>query len=146
MIVIAIIAVLAAIALPRLSVASWRAKVLSAQKTVISMEKIIQQEYAITESWPGGSDTIFADSVLQANPLVPSGSGLLEVHSLEAAVFHPVQKMSKAIALKDGWWYSQSSGSFRARVPSCDTVQETISLYNDINTDDVSTIGQSVFQ
>lgn len=144
LVVITIIGVLAAIAVPTAARAAANSKVAATRMTVQQFNTYLESYYIDFAAWPVLDDDHFTGGVLHPNSLAPRGAGLMERPTgLGATVFHPSAKTFDEDSPAPGWWYNSAAGVFRARVTDLGSNDGTIALYNDVNNTNTTNISQT---
>lgn len=128
-VVIVIIGVIAAIAIPRVQGFQDRARVNSAAETVRRVNMKIADEFVVGGEFPSSLKPQWFSAGGLDHPLLPGTTGVETVADL--ALEHPDPLVWKAG--DEPWWYNSINGLFRARVPPQGTQQDTIVLYNFVN-------------
>lgn len=128
-VVIVIIGVVAAIAIPRVQGFQDRAKVRALTETVRRINMKLADEWVATGEFPPTLDLTWLSGGSPENPLLPGEVGL-EIAS-DRHHEHP-----DPLVWKSGgrpWWYNPANGMFRARVPPQGSQADTVMLYNAVN-------------
>ncbi len=130
-VVVVILGVIGAIAVPRFSGMVTRSKVQGAAGAVSSARTVIEEYRAIHGSPPALLDTSnFHGAVMPKNPYAATLPHGIEVVAAGAGVTEPA---TKTISGQTAFWYNSDNGEFRCRVPSQGTNASTLSLYNAVN-------------
>lgn len=129
-IVVAIIAVIGAIAVPRLSDMMARSREAQVAETVRGVQTRVEEEFAYARMYPGVPERAWFRGATITNAFFPGRDATIETES-DPTLVHPAAKGS------DGglafFWYNRGNGLFRARVPVQGTAAETIALYARVN-------------
>lgn len=140
LIVVVILSALASIVAPNLFSKSDESKAVVAITTVKNIQKKIQTYYLLNEEWPAEIDKAwFVNKKYPRSPFTPDFEGPSANIVGTTEYEHPRVKTPE----EEGhppFWYSSGNGSFRIRVPTQATDQETITLYNTVNDSDVASI------
>lgn len=132
-IVIVVIGLLAAIALPRFGSASHNATVASLKAHVSELQKAVDMYHAEHSAYPPNIDPDwFISQELPAHTWSPTNPQGVETDSTDGRL-HPE---SVVVSLENGWngyWYNPTNGVVRARVTYQGTNIRTLALYRRIN-------------
>jgi prepilin-type N-terminal cleavage/methylation domain-containing protein len=135
-VVIVIIGVIAAVAVPRLGDMIGRSKKASARGNVQAIQRALDQYHAehgvfaaqIESDW-------FSDGLIPANSYGPAEAAR-NVQVADNGQDHPKAKVITTHA----WWYNAKRGIVRARVADQDSPLRTLALYNHVNSCTVNTV------
>ncbi len=141
--VIAILAVLAALVLPRFADATQDAAETAAQTNLAIIQRQVDHYHGMTGQYP--DDLLaqwFVGGSLPLNPMAENDTpGMVEVHSFaNPSQTEPADKTMSGPAVRP-WWYNPITGQVRARVKALGSPVETLRLYNRINGVDANTLG-----
>ncbi|CAG0978949.1 hypothetical protein PHYC_01658 [Phycisphaerales bacterium] len=131
-IAIAILAVVAAIAVPRMSSMSANAKAAATQETVRRAQLVLDEQQAITGSYPASFKSEWFPSGAPVNALLPDQLVNLEIVSGPADMIDPTNKVAAARGAAS-FWYNSSNGSFRARIPPQGSAAANVAMYFKVN-------------
>ena len=132
LIVVVILSTLASIVMPRLFSKTDESKVIVAITTVKNVQKKIQSYHLLNGQWPTEIDRAwFTTKKYPRSPFYPNFDGPTANIQNLGDKWHPEYK---TIERYPPFWYNIDNGSFRIRVPSQATDEETIELYNRVNT------------
>lgn len=141
-IVLVILGVIAAVAVPRIGRASYRARVVAAQRNLHDINAAIELYVVNRHRWPETIRPIwfrtqslppnpFADGELRRDLQVSSSGDRTETHPTVKTTAGP------------GWWYNPANGTVRARVAAQDSAAATLELYNLVNGTQVGALNQT---
>lgn len=144
--VVVILGVIGAIAVPRLSGLSERAKEKAAAATARAVQEKVVEYAALEGKLPTAIElNWFAGGVMPKSPYAsgtdPRG---VQVVNGGAGVTEPTLKVVSGGARP--YWYNRESGAFRVRVKAGKTAGETLALYNAVNGTDVGDMSSQVSQ
>ena len=131
-VVVVILGVIGAIAVPRMSSFSANAKVHAAQANVNIVRSKVEETIAIAGKPPTAIDaTWFAGRKIPKNPFA-TASDPRQVQQVSggASVTEP---SIKTVEGRIAYWYNRDNGEFRARVPTRGSSAATLALYNLVN-------------
>ncbi|MEM8783308.1 MAG: type II secretion system protein [Planctomycetota bacterium] len=133
--VIAILAVLAALVLPRFADATQDASETAAQTNLAIIQRQVDKYHGMHGEYPGDvlSDW-FVGGTLPANPLADfDTASVVEVQADgNADQTEPADKVMTA-ASTSAWWYNPGTGQVRARIKVKADPVESLLLYNRVN-------------
>jgi prepilin-type N-terminal cleavage/methylation domain-containing protein len=133
MIVVVILAILAALVLPRFASADLDARAAAASANARNIQVKIEEYSSQNGAWPATPDpNWFKSGTLPKNPFAPEHEGdmvRLEVGA-NAAFTHPTVKFHATTGV---YWYNPANGRFRALVDRQSTNALTLALYNQTN-------------
>ena len=132
LIVLSILGILAALVIPQYFHVQDEGRI-SATASMVHMVNVkIAEHQARTTHYPETVESEwFIRNRLPQNPFVASGPAPLIVERV-AGQTHPLVKASTNPA-DLALWYNPANGSFRVRVPTQETPEETLALYNQVN-------------
>lgn len=131
-VVVVIIGVIAAIAVPRMSGFAAGSKVQAAASSVRAMQEKVIEHQGLTGAWPSTLDPDwFMGGRIPANPYAGSTPRGLQAVSGGADVSEPTIKTLGSG--KAAFWYNRDNGEIRARVPDLGNASATLALYNAVN-------------
>jgi len=141
-VVVVILGVIGAIAVPRMSGMVDRSKVQGAAGAVNAVRSAIEEYRAVQGGVPATIDkSLFYNGSFPKNPYVTSGNpSAVEVVALGAAVTEPT---TKTVAADAAFWYNTDNGAFRARVAGQGSGLRTLALYNEVNGTSVTGITET---
>lgn len=128
-IVVLIVAILAAVALPTVINRSNEAQIVAASQVVETIRTQIEQYKAIHGQWPSTIDTSWFRGNRAVNPFDPT-------HPIPFYIDSNPSKFNlqtKFLSSNCSMWYNRSNGAFAIRVPRQSTNAETLALYNHVN-------------
>lgn len=152
--VIVVLAVLAGVAIPKYHDMGARARVSSAKYARSTLESAVQHwrlDAAVNgaAAWPATLDIVLqstqGDQFLNPYRLTAQPVYLPDPDN-SPAKWHPIFKTVEErmqSAYKGCIWYNNTNGAVRFCVPEQSTTQATISLYNEVNSCAVTSIGQT---
>ncbi|MEM9294964.1 MAG: type II secretion system protein [Planctomycetota bacterium] len=146
-IVIAVLAILASIALPRYGAAQDEARNAAALSNRKTIQNMIHAYHSRHEAWPATIDPgWFPENEVPPHPYAPDWEGdPVQVfrNKRDPSRYYPGAKLlNPDISWGKPYWYNPVNGNLIVRVPEQDTVQATIDLFNEINGVSVDTLGQ----
>lgn len=138
-IVVSILAILAAVALPKFTSGKGEAQLAALATNVGSIQNKATSEFARTGEWPAAIDDGWFAGGEPDHP--QNNFGMPMIQTVDASgVRHPVQKV-----LADGgagaYWYNVAEGTFRARVTDQGSEAATLEAYNQINGSNETDLG-----
>lgn len=128
-VVVLIIAILAAIAFPKIINESEEAQRVAAMRFVESVRTKIEEYRAIHGAWPTTVDPAWFRGQRVINPFAPDHPTPLYLDTSPTKY----NLQTKFLAPNCSIWYNRANGSFAVRVPKQRTDAETLALYNLIN-------------
>jgi prepilin-type N-terminal cleavage/methylation domain-containing protein len=130
--VVVVLGVIGAIAVPRLSGFGERAKV-SAAAANVSIVKSRIEEYIAVEGVPPTaiSGDWFAGKRVPKNPFATTGDPR-QVQAVSGGV-GVTEPSIKTIEGRVSYWYNRDNGEFRARVATKGSAEATLAVYNTVN-------------
>ena len=131
-IVVVILAIIAAVAIPRMTVASSSAKHAQLQRFVHDTKVLIEQTKAMEGEYPATPDVDawFGNSRTALTPYPGHGTGV-KATSETGGKTHPAVKLSGAS--NEPYWYNPENGAFRVRILDQGSAEANIALYNYLN-------------
>jgi len=131
-VVVVILGVIGAIAVPRVSGFAARSKVSAASASVRMIQKRIIEEEAAEGRYPSAIDPDwFSAGEIPPNPFEKTSPRSVQVVKAGASVTEPVNKTVGSG--RSAYWYNMDNGSFRARVAAQGSTGATVALYNEVN-------------
>jgi prepilin-type N-terminal cleavage/methylation domain-containing protein len=133
LIVVIILGILAAIAVPQFSDASQDATVATLRSIVDSVDRQIKVRRAKNPlgAYPPAIESTWFAGGLPSHPSNTFGVAAVEIDAT-ANRFHPTDKVLKAGA-GGAFWYNPTEGVFRARVTDQGSTAKTLEIYNRVN-------------
>lgn len=153
-VVVVVLAILAATAIPRYFDHSARAKVAAARASRAALVEAVNQHRLANAAngaatvWPASIDTVLTDlgGDRKLNPFVDPAQAVYNTDGAsDPTKFHPINKtVESAMSISVGAiWYNNLTGSVRFRVPQQATTGATIALYNEVNTSSITDLAQT---
>lgn len=141
-VVVVILGVIGAIAVPRFSGMIDRSRVQGAAGAVGAARAAVEEYRAIYGGVPSSIEgSLFYGGKVPRNPYVTSGDPtVVQVVAAGADVTEPT---IKTVDAKQAFWYNKDNGEFRARVRDQGATGRTLALYNEVNGTEVSAIGET---
>ncbi|KAA0215852.1 MAG: prepilin-type N-terminal cleavage/methylation domain-containing protein [Leptolyngbya sp. PLA3] len=141
-VVVVIVGVIAAIAIPRLSGFAAGSKVQAAASSVRAMQERVIEYQGLEGSWPGTIDpNWFMGGRIPPNPYDGTSPRGIQSVNAGADVTEPTIKVTGAG--KAAYWYNRDNGQVRARVANLGTAGANVALYNAVNGTGVSALNQT---
>lgn len=141
-VVVVIIGVIAAIAVPRMSGFAAGSKVQAAAASVRTMQERVVEYEGLNGAYPTTVDPDwFVGSRLPANPYEGTSPRGLQAVSGGADVTEPAIKTLGSG--KAAYWYNRDNGEVRARVLDLGNAFQTLGLYNAVNGTSLTSIAQT---
>jgi general secretion pathway protein G len=130
-VVVVILGVIGAIAIPRMSGMVTRSKVQGAAGAVQAVRSVVEEYRAIHGSPPAtlGATNFYGKSAPK-NPYASTSPRTIQVIAAGAGVTEP---SIKTVSGKAAFWYNPDNGEFRARVSDQGSISLTVDLYNAVN-------------
>lgn len=153
-VVVVVLAILAAVALPKYFEHSARAKVAAARASraalveAVNHQRLANAANASASLWPASIDTVLMDlgGDRKLNPFVDPAQAVYNTDGAsDPTKFHPLNKtVESAMGIGVGAiWYNNLTGSVRFRVPQQATTGATIVLYNEVNSSSITNLAQT---
>ncbi|MEM1445817.1 MAG: prepilin-type N-terminal cleavage/methylation domain-containing protein [Planctomycetota bacterium] len=144
-IVVAALAILAALVLPRFAGAQDDASEAAAQTNLALIERQVQIYYQTHGVYPDDLDrNWFVGGELPTNPLADFDTTTrVEVFTGDPEQTEPSEKII-ADLMTSSWWYSPQTGQVRARVPFQGSPGRTLLLYNRVNGVDAAALSSII--
>ncbi|CAN0453317.1 unnamed protein product, partial [Ectocarpus fasciculatus] len=134
-IVLVMLALLAALVLPRFADATQNASEAAAQTNLAIIQRQVDKYHGMNGEYPG--DVLadwFVGGTLPENPLAEfHTASMVEVNSFANPTQTEPSDKLMTDATASPWWYSPTTGQVRARVRVMGTPVESLRLYNRIN-------------
>ena len=145
-IVVLILAILAAVVIPKITAGADESRTAACATTVKSVEAKVQERLAQTGTLPAALDADwFADKTLPINPwdmdYTAAATTIWVDSTATETQTHPALKHIRNLGT---FWYNPKNGRFRALVPTQSNDTETLQLYNECNAAAAGTIGATV--
>lgn len=140
LIVVVILGILASIVVPQFSNATDQSRATAVASIVRTVQSKVFENFATGGDYPTTiEDEWFVEGTTPINPLASSPESRIIINDTSAASdeTHP---SSKVVSSSGAFWYNPSNGSFRALVPAKATEAETLALYNEANSTDITSI------
>lgn len=129
---IVMIGIISSMAIPRMSRLSETAKIAATQETVRRAQLVLDEQQAITGSYPSTLRGEWFPNSRIVNGLLPNQATLLQVVSGPAETADPANPIAGAKAAA-AFWYNNANGHFRARIPPQGSVALNTALYRKVN-------------
>ena len=143
-VVVVIIGVIAAIAVPRMGGFAARSKTAAASASVRQMQELIVQYEGLNGTYPATLvPNWFAGGQIPANPYESTNPRAVQVVHAGADVTEPTAKTLGGGARP--YWYNRDNGEVRARVPDLGHASATVSLYNAVNGTNLTAMSETKF-
>lgn len=144
-VVVVIIGVIAAIAVPRMSGFAAGSKVQAAASSVRSMQERVIEYQGLEGAWPSAIDpNWFMGGRIPSNPY--SGTSPRGVQAVKGGVEATEPTIKIVGGGKAAYWYNRDNGQVRARVADMGKASATIALYNVVNGTGVTALNQTVVE
>ncbi len=141
-VVVVIIGVIAAIAVPRMSGFAAGSKVQAAASSVRTMQEKVIEYQGLEGAWPTTIDpNWFMGGRIPGNPYATTQKHNVQAVAGGAAVTEPTVKVVGGG--KAAYWYNRDNGQVRARVADMGSASATIALYNAVNGTRVTALNQT---
>ncbi len=140
LIVVVILGILASIVIPHFSEATSGSKSVATASITRTVQSKIFEDFATQSEFPSVIEpSWFVEGTLPHNPLAPDQTSPMVIYDTSASnsVTHPA---SKLVSTSGAFWYNPNNGAFRALVPAQNTEAQTLKLYNDANSAQVSSL------
>ncbi|MCL4220346.1 MAG: prepilin-type N-terminal cleavage/methylation domain-containing protein [Phycisphaerales bacterium] len=142
-VVVVIIGVIAAIAVPRMSGFAAGSKVQAAASSVRAMQEKVIEYQGLMGEWPSTIDpNWFLGGRIPSNPYAGNPSRGVQAVNGGAGVTEPTIKVVGGG--KAAYWYNRDNGQVRVRVADLGNAAATIALYNAVNGTGVTALNQTV--
>ncbi len=133
-IVVVIVGLLAAIAIPRFSAAGENAQYHAAQAALRNLREGVEMHFAEQNEYPVIDRAFFASNALNSgNPYAPEGAPLVQQGLFNDRYTDPGAKVFLDGVDMAGWWYNRANGHVRARVPDRGNAARNLAFYNGLN-------------
>ncbi len=139
MIVASVLAVLAAIALPRFASSNQEAELNVLATNVRSISTKITGEYARTGAYPAAIDASWFADGEPDHPHNTIGLPMFQASNWPG-IEHPTNKVLKA-GVAGAYFYNPANGVFRARVSDQGSESATLDAYNKVNQSSETSLG-----
>lgn len=142
LVVIVILAILAAIVVPKVADSNREAEVAAAKASLRAIEAKIDEHYRIHGVWPTNLDVgWFVGHRLPKSPWKAPHNGEAANIFGQAHWHHPNTKISENH--NHPYWYNNLSGAIRIRVPRQDNNEATLAFYNRVNDTNARSLSQN---
>lgn len=131
LIVVMILAVLAAIVVPRYQSHSADAEVATLKSNLYTMRVMLEQYHATHGAWPEAIDPTWFAGGLPSHPQNKYGIPSFEVASRAKNTDPKDRFLTDSSA--GAYWYNNANGNIRARILSQDTLDASNALYAEVN-------------
>lgn len=128
----AIVGIIAAMAVPRMSGFARSARIASVQETVRRAQLVLDEQQAITGFYPATIKGEWFPHRRMTNALLPDQSVDFEAVAGSETITDPPIKVAAGLGVP-ALWYNSGSGSFRARVPQQASAAMSGRLYLKVN-------------
>lgn len=126
-----ILAILAAIVIPRFQNNTGEAEVAALQSNLRAMRVMLEQYHAMHGDWPTKIDPAWFAGGLPDHPGNTYDVPAVEVESKPARTDPSTKTLSATVG--GAYWYNPGNGIIRARIPRQATNAETNALYAEVN-------------
>ena len=142
LIVVAILAILSVVALPRFGGERTRAVASALQANVTCLAMMVEIEHQKGDgAWPPAIDEAwFAGGILPLHPDNLAGVPKVEV-AHQPGRLHPRSKILVSNS-PGAYWYNAAEGVVRARVKEQASLLETLALYNEVNQSHLASLSE----
>jgi prepilin-type N-terminal cleavage/methylation domain-containing protein len=129
---IAMIGIITAIAVPRMSRLSESARIAATQETVRRAQYVLDEQQAIAGEYPGTLKPEWFPRGRIVNGLLPDQATLLQVVDGPPEQTDPSSPIAGTRAAA-AFWYNSANGCFRARIPPQGSHAANAALYRKVN-------------
>lgn len=141
-VVVVIVGVIAAIAVPRMSGFAAGSKVQAAASSARAMQEKVIEHQGLTGAWPSVIDpNWFMGGRIPANPYERTSPRVVQAVTGAADLTEPSIKILGSG--RAAYWYNRTNGQVRIRVTDTGNAAATLALYNAVNGTGLTALNQT---